>query len=132
MRSRHSKSGTLINYTFLAVILWLIAAKSVLAAEVSDPTLDLLVKKGIITQEEATKAKAEAEAMRTNMMAMPSESKWKIGNAIKNVELFGDLRLRFEDRVAKTPSDGKLELYRGRVAVRLGLRGEAFDDFYYG
>jgi hypothetical protein len=25
-----------------------------------------------------------------------------------------------------------LELYRGRIAVRLGLRGEAFDDFYYG
>src|SRR5215469_13570990 len=62
------------------------------AADPSDPVLDLLLKKGIVTQEEVDKAKADAERIRTNELANlnlmpPAESKWKINNAIKNVEL---------------------------------------------
>jgi hypothetical protein len=100
---------------------------------VPDPTLDLLVQKGFITQEEAEKVKAEAAAMRTNMsnLSVP-ESKWKLNKAFKNVELFGDVRVRYENREALSPIGGKIRLDRGRAAVRLGLRGEAYDDFYYG
>jgi hypothetical protein len=101
--------------------------------EPSDPILDLLLQKGIVTEAEVEKAKADAERIRTNQMVMPPlESKWKINNAIKNIELFGDLRVRFEDRQATTPDGSRLELDRYRYAVRLGLRGDAFDDFYYG
>jgi len=102
-------------------------------AEPSDPILDLLLQKGIVTDGEVQKARADAERIRTNLMEMPPiESKWKIGNAIKNIELFGDLRLRYEHRQANTPINDRLELDRGRYAVRIGVRGEAFDDFYYG
>src|SRR6267143_1270543 len=118
MRSRNSK----FLCTFAAILSFCVVNHAA-CAEVSDPTLDLLVKKGIITQDEAAKAKAEAEAMRTNMMAMPPTSKWKISNAIKNIELFGDLRLRYEQREAKAAS-GRIELDRGRYAARIGLRGE--------
>src|SRR6476646_6709389 len=100
-----------------------------------DPLLDLLIKKGFVTAEEAAKVKGEADAARdglTNSFPPLEESKWKISKAIKNIELFGDLRLRYEQREAKTPGSQRLELDRGRYAVRLGLRGEAFDDFYYG
>jgi len=46
--------------------------------------------------------------------------------------LFGDLRGRYEDREAKDPTGGRIDLQRMRFALRLGLRGEADDNFYYG
>src|SRR5437773_12061333 len=65
-----------------------------LAADPSDPVLKLLLEKGIISQQELDKVKAEAETIRTNNAALaPMESKWKISSAFKNVELYGDLRL---------------------------------------
>jgi len=101
-------------------------------AEGQDPLLNLLLQKGILTEEEAKKVQTELDTGRTNALQMPPpESKWKINNAIKSIELFGDLRVRYEYRKADVP-DGRVELDRGRYAVRLGLRGEAFDDFYYG
>lgn len=48
------------------------------------------------------------------------------------MELFGDLRLRYEHRQASVADDGRVELDRARAAVRIGLRGDAFDDFYCG
>src|ERR1019366_7457553 len=106
-------------------------------AAASDPVLDqfldLFIKKGFVTPEEVEKVKAEAEAMRTNSpTALPESSKWQISKAIKNVELFGDLRLRYEDRSAADPQGGSIELQRIRYAFRVGLRGEIFDDYYYG
>jgi hypothetical protein len=109
------------------------AASSRLHAEEPDPLLDLFVKKGFVTQEEAEKVKAEADAIRTNeMAAVETASKWKLSKGLKDVELFGDLRLRYEDRRAVDPAGGHIELDRLRYAVRLGLRGSVFDDFYYG
>jgi hypothetical protein len=96
----------------------------------SDPLLDLFVKKGYVTQEEAQKVKDEVDARLTNGV-LPS-TKWKISDAIKSVELFGDIRLRFEDRQAKVPDDNFVELGRFRYALRLGLRGDLADYFNYG
>ena len=100
----------------------------------SDPILDLFVQKGFVTQQEADKVRVEAEALRTNelQMAQMPESKWNIGKGFKNVELYGDVRLRYEDRKASDTADNGLELQRWRYAVRFGLRGDLFDDFYYG
>jgi hypothetical protein len=100
----------------------------------SDPVLGLLLEKGMITQDEATRVQAQADALRTNGINEFAESgsKWKISNGIKNIELFGDVRLRYEGRKATEPEGGDVALQRLRYAVRLGLRGEAFDDFYYG
>jgi hypothetical protein len=99
----------------------------------SDPLLDLLIQKGMITQEEAKRVQAEAEALRSNAPALPpEESKWKISKAFKNIELFGDLRFRFEDRTAHDPNEGSIDLQRYRYALRVGLRGEALDNVYYG
>jgi hypothetical protein len=109
------------------------APSNAVAADPSDPVLNLLLQKGIISQQELDKTKAEAEAIRTNNAALaPMESKWKISSAFKNVELYGDLRLRYENRQVHDPGDGRIELNRERIAVRLGLRGEVLDDFYYG
>ena len=103
--------------------------------ESHDPLLDLMIQKGMITQEEARKVQAEADARSTNTLkhAMPSmDSKWKLNKAIKQLELYGDLRLRYEYREASTPPGSHIELDRGRYALRVGLRGDVFDDFYFG
>jgi hypothetical protein len=123
--------------TGVASILAALTATTGFCGESSDPLLDLLIKKGFISEQEAGKVKAEADAARaantaTNAMPPIADSKWKISNAIKSVELFGDIRLRYEEREADLPGGGGVKLDRGRYAVRLGLRGEAFDNFYYG
>jgi len=100
-----------------------------------DPLLDLMIQKGMLTQDEAAKVKAEADAMRTNSFneaLPPVQSKWKISKAVKDVELFGDVRVRFEQRQAFTPPGERIELDRARLALRLGLRGDLFDNFYFG
>lgn len=100
-----------------------------------DPVLGLLLQKGMITEDEAAHVKAQMDAMRTNEAAAyppPPESQWKISPGIKDIEIFGDIRLRFEDREARDTSGGNILLQRYRYSLRFGLRGDAFDDFYYG
>jgi len=105
-------------------------------AEQPDPLMELLIQKGILSREEADKVKAESEAMRTNapgMEPMPGAgSKWKISDAIKSVELFGDVRVRYEHRQAATPVSDEIDLDRARLALRVGLHGEALAGIYYG
>jgi polyhydroxyalkanoate synthesis regulator phasin len=120
---------------FLSTCLLLAAGIAGRCQESRDPLLDLMIQKGMLTQDEAQKVRAEADALRTNALnqAMPpADSKWNISQAIKNVELFGDIRLRYEQRQAETPPGDRLELDRGRAAVRLGLRGDLYDNFYFG
>ncbi len=105
------------------------------ADDPADPIINLFLQKGFITETEAAKAKAEIEAIRTNQVQeIPHipESKWKISEGIKTIQLFGDLRLRYEDRRAEDPTGGRIDLQRFRYAVRIGIRGEVFDNFSYG
>ena len=100
----------------------------------SDPLMELFIQKGFVTRDEADRVKAEAENIRTNGQATVynPESKWKTSVGTKQIELFGDIRLRYEDREATDPKGNTIALDRLRYAVRFGLRGEVFDDFYYG
>jgi hypothetical protein len=126
---------------FLVILATLAAGKGWCAdttnaapANTTDPLLDLFVKKGYVTQQEAEQVEAEAQSMQTNGPAseLPSPSKWKITQGIKSVQLYGDIRFRYEGRIASDPADNSIDLQRIRVALRFGLRGDAFDDFYYG
>jgi hypothetical protein len=99
----------------------------------NDALLDLFVKKGYVTQDEANQVKAEAAQQTNNPSALSEKAPaWSLVPGIKNMELFGDVRLRYEGRTAEDPHGGKIELNRLRFAVRIGLRGDAFDGFYYG
>ena len=102
------------------------------SAVTSDPVLNLMLEKGMITENEATKVQAQVDARRTNPAAVFPESKWKISSGIKDMEIFGDLRLRYEGRTVRDPKGGEIDQSRLRYAVRLGLRGDLFDEFYYG
>lgn len=134
---RRARAGIFLARPLAAFLGFLLgfAALQGHCADPNDPILNLLLQKGIVTEQEVEKAKAQAEAIRTNELANlmpPMESKWRIGNAIKNIELFGDIRMRYEDRRGTTPDNSRLQLDRARFALRLGLRGDLYDNFYYG
>jgi hypothetical protein len=117
----------------IASALAAVALTGAVRAQTSDPLLNLLIKKGMVTQDEADQVKAELDASKTNNAnADASITKWKISVGVKTAELFGDIRLRFEDRQAQTPTGSRVDLARFRYALRLGLRGDLTDDFYYG
>jgi hypothetical protein len=102
-------------------------------AQVSaDALLDKLVAKGILKPDEAEELKNEATTNNANGM------KFKLSNAIKSVELYGDLRMRYEYRAGQIgPEAGHYAgdydvANRWRYALRLGVRGDLADDLYYG
>jgi hypothetical protein len=111
----------------LVVGLMALATGSSALAQSSARLLDLLQKKGIISDKEAAELKSEAD--QTNLV---SASKWKLSMGIKDMELFGDMRFRYEYRSADTVDGQSGYRERFRYALRVGLRGTLFDNFYYG
>jgi putative porin len=74
-----------------------------------------------------------------------SADKWKLSTSITEMELYGDLRLRYEYRGGRTddtpvapPGPGVAgtndwqERERERYRLRLGLRGTFLDDWFFG
>ena len=66
-----------------------------------------------------------------------SASKWKLAAPIKELELYGDVRVRYEYRGGRT--DGSpgthndwQERERERYRLRIGLRGTLADDWFFG
>src|SRR5215469_11786956 len=90
----------------LAATILLLSALPALCGVALDPTLELLVQKGIISREEAEKATAESALLHTNEMPSIDSSKWNINKALKNIEIYGDVRTRYEYREAQVPDDG--------------------------
>src|SRR3954466_6164622 len=61
--------------------------------------LDLLVKKKLITDQEAEEVRGEL----TREAAATAAGKWKMAAPINEVELYGDMRVRYEQRQGTTP-----------------------------
>jgi hypothetical protein len=74
-----------------------------------------------------------------------SADKWKLSTSITEMELYGDVRLRYEYRGGRTddtpvapPGPGVAgthdwqERERERYRIRLGLRGTLLDDWFFG
>ena len=93
--------------------------------------LDLLVKKKIITDQEAEEVRGELTREATTTAA----GKWKISAPVTEIELYGDARMRYEVRTAQaglperiTPAGENTQRNRARYRLRLGLRGTLMDD----
>lgn len=75
-----------------------------------------------------------------------SADKWKISNSITEMELYGDVRLRYQYNGGETQDRGPVahpangvagindwqERERERYRIRLGLRGTFLDDWFFG
>jgi hypothetical protein len=96
----------------------------------ADALLNKLVERGILKADEAAALKDES------LTNTPAGTKFKISDAIKSMELFGDLRFRYEYRAAEVAPSKYGGAYdaanRWRYALRIGVRGDLTDDFYYG
>ncbi|MBA2434839.1 MAG: hypothetical protein H0V54_07120 [Chthoniobacterales bacterium] len=88
--------------------------------------LDLLVKKGLINDQEAEEVRADL----TRESASTAAGKLKLSTPVTELELYGDARMRYEIRTAEAgapdtisrPGDNT-QRNRFRYRLRLGLRG---------
>src|SRR5262245_32297072 len=101
--------------------------------------LDLLVKKRLISDQEAEEVRSEL----VKEVASTSAGKWKLSAPITELELYGDVRLRYEYRGGRLPSNNQgdfgqdhlndwYERHRERYRLRVGLRGTLADDWFFG
>lgn len=106
---------------------------SVLQAQDAGALLDLLVRKKLITDQEAEEVRAEL----TKDVSTTPAGKWKLSTPITELELYGDARVRYEYRGGSTadntsqPHDA-FERQRERYRLRIGLRGTLADDWFFG
>ena len=105
-------------------------------AQESGALLDLLVKKRIITDQEAEEIRGELNKEFTQSPA----GKLKLSTPITELELYGDARVRYEIRngnsgapstLVTNPDDAQ-QRNRHRYRMRLGLRGTLVDDWFFG
>src|SRR5213082_4197866 len=124
------------KFVLVAVMFsFLVAPMSMLRAQDAGALLDLLVRKKLITDQEAEEVRAEL----TKEAATTSGGKWKLSSPITEIELYGDARLRYEVRTAQagppdsiTPPGENTQRNRFRYRLRLGLRGTLADDWFFG
>ena len=104
-------------------------------AQDSGALLELLVKKGLITDQEAEDVRADL----VKESAATSAGKLKLSTPLTELELYGDARLRYEIRTAEagapdtiTKPGDNTQRNRFRYRLRLGLRGILVDDWFFG
>ena len=97
--------------------------------------LELLVKKGLITDQEAEDVRADL--VREN--AATPAGKLKLSTPLTELELYGDARVRYEIRTAEAGAPDTLtrpgdntQRNRFRYRLRLGIRGTLVDDWFFG
>src|SRR2546430_6796966 len=123
------------KFVLIAVIFSFLAAPmSMLRAQDAGALLDLLVRKKLINDQEAEEVRAEL----TKEAATTSGGKWKLSSPITELELYGDVRVRYEYRGGRTvdnmlaTEDDWQERERERYRLRIGLRGTLADDWFFG
>jgi hypothetical protein len=120
--------------TLAAAALCVALGGTVARAQDAGALLDLMVKKRLITDQEAEEVRTELVKESANTAA----GKWKLSTPITEIELYGDVRLRYEYRGGRTASDHTdtpndwYERERERYRLRVGLRGTLADDWFFG
>jgi hypothetical protein len=102
--------------------------------------LDALVKKGVLSNQEAQDIQAQDQ----KAYNMTAGSKISLASSIKSITFYGDLRLRYEMRDGTTPAgftgNGGAHLTTGdseddnrwRYRLRFGVKGTLFDNYFFG
>jgi hypothetical protein len=118
---------------YLVAVASFILGSVAVRAQDSGALLDLLVRKKLITDQEAEEVRSEL----TKQMAETSAGKLKLSTPITELEIYGDARLRYEYRGGRTADDTSqpndwFERKRERYRLRIGLRGTLADDWFFG
>src|SRR6202011_3853564 len=130
------------KFALIAVLAGFIVPSMSMFAQDAGALLDLLVKKKLISDKEAEEVRAEL----TKQVSETSGGKWKLSTPITEIELYGDIRLRYQYNGGQTTDNSPLgarangtaghddwqERSRERYRLRLGLRGTLADDWLFG
>src|SRR5438067_13483924 len=130
------------RFALIALAFGFLAVAAPVRAQDAGALLDLLVKKKLITDQEAEEVRADL----TKQVSETSGGKWKLSSPITEIELYGDARVRYEYRGGRTDDDNPVarpangiaghndwqERERERYRLRLGLRGTLADDWFFG
>lgn len=119
----------------MAVAGSLLFGSALARAQDNGALLELLVKKGLINDQEAEEVRADL----TRESAATSAGKLKLSTPVTELELYGDARVRYEVRNGETarpdtinsPGD-TFQRNRARYRLRIGLRGTLVDDWFFG
>jgi hypothetical protein len=125
----------------LAAALGMLFSASPIHAQSADSALlDALVKKGVLSDQEAEDIQADEQTA----YASTAASKISLSTSIKSITFYGDLRLRYEIRdgtVENGDVSGAGSVFthndsqtrdRARFRLRFGIKGELYDQFFYG
>jgi Putative porin len=130
------------KFALIAVLAGFLVPSMSNFAQDAGALLDLLVKKKLISDQEAEEVRAEL----TKQVSETSGGKWKLSTPITEVEIYGDIRLRYQYNGGQTTDNSPLgahangiaghddwqERGRERYRLRLGLRGTLADDWFFG
>lgn len=86
------------TFVLITMAASLIAGALTARAQDAGALLDLLVKKRLITDQEAEEVRGEL----TKDAAATSTGKLKLSTPITEIELYGDMRVRYESRQGET------------------------------
>jgi polyhydroxyalkanoate synthesis regulator phasin len=111
----------------------LIGMTSAAFAQDSGPLLDLLVKKGVINDQEAENLRAE---LTKDFAANSSAGKLNLSSPLTELRITGDVRARYEERMGQvTNASGAADSQqrdRMRYRFRAGLTGKLLNDWSFG
>ncbi len=125
MKKRESRGRGIIKATLFGMII-VIASDAAWAAEAT-PAKDLgdiLLKKGIITEEELQQAREEEKQKQTASESRLEALKEKLPKWLEMLTPFGDIRLRDEGFY----QEGATARNRQRLRARIGLRANVSDE----
>ena len=129
--------------TFVAVAASLSLGGINAQAQETGALLDLLVRKKIISDQEAEEIRGELN----KEFSQAPAGKLKMSQPITELEIYGDARVRYEYRAGRTDPSQPLaarpgpgvagaadwqERQRERYRLRLGIRGTLADDWFFG
>ncbi len=106
---------------FLAIAGAFLAAASAACAQDSGPLIDLLVKKGIVNDQEAEELKAE---LVKSYVANTSAGKLNLGSSVTDFKLSGDLRLRHQMETRAVQGLENISNERTRERFRFRFNGD--------
>ncbi|MGB8340289.1 MAG: putative porin [Chthoniobacterales bacterium] len=126
------------KFTLVAALASLALGAVPVHAEDDDALLNLLVKKHIITEKEATEVRSELAKNAEKEAPENLASKIKLSKSVTELELYGDSRVRYEVRSGQTnvpytlaPPGDTYQRNRERYRLRIGLRGTLVDDWFF-
>lgn len=98
-------------------------------AQDSGPLIDILVKKGIVNDQEAEELRAD---LVKDFAANTSAGKLNLGTTLTELKISGDVRVRYENRTGELLSGDHQERGRFRYRFRTSLTGKLVNNWAFG